>query len=261
VSGDELHASVTRSRTDVASSELVLSSDAAVAVDEKTHRSRRAFGVPVALLFPLLVALVVFVLGGLGLSGSSASLYAGPTGDGGLIAGRARDLRSDEWWVRTPLVARQTALDLPDRDRIGIGEHDMAVVSDLPTRGWETLLRPHTLPYRVFGLERAFALEWWMSFFALPAIGVYVLALALGVRPLTAAMVALIVAWSPFVQWWTSSWTGTIGYATLAGAAFVAAARVRSISPSARLTMSANAWSVSTGSSVAKPAAGAGFGA
>jgi len=126
------------------------------------------------------------------------------------------------------LVARQTALDLPDRDRIGVGEHDMAVVSDLPTRGWETLLRPHTLPYRVFGLERAFALEWWMSFFALPAIGVYVLALALGVRPLTAAMVALIVAWSPFVQWWTSSWTGTIGYATLAGAAFVAAARVRS---------------------------------
>ena len=62
-----------------------------------------------------------------------------------------------------------------------MGDHDLAVVSDLPTGGWETLLRPHTLPYHVFGLERAFAFEWWISFLALPAIGVYILALAFGV--------------------------------------------------------------------------------
>jgi hypothetical protein len=227
VNRDERRASVTQPRTDVTSREAVPPSD--TTVDVERRRRLRRVSIPGVLWFPILVVVAVLVLGGLGLSGSSASLYAGPSADGGIVAGRARDLRTDEWWVRTPLVARQAALDLPERSRIGVGEHDMAVVSDLPTRGWETFVRPHTLPYHVFGLERAFALEWWINFLALPAIGVYLLAWVLGVRPLTAAMVALVVAWSPFVQWWTSSWTGTIGYATLAGAALLGATRVRSM--------------------------------
>jgi hypothetical protein len=218
---------VTRSPTEVEPSEPVRTNRMTALVDER-HRVARGFAaIPVALWFPLLVLLVVAVLGAFELSGSSVSLSTGPRGGGGIVAGRARDLRTDEWWVRTPLVARQATLGFPDRDAIGVGEHDMAVVSDLPTRGWEVLVRPHTAPYQVFGIERAFAFEWWIAFFALPALGIYALALQLGVRPLTAALVALIVALSPFVQWWTSSWTGTIGYATLTGAALLAATRAR----------------------------------
>jgi hypothetical protein len=198
---------------------------------EQTGAARRPGGanvrVPGAWRFPILVAIVVVVLGALEVSGSSASLYAGR--DGGVIVGRARDLRTDEWWVRTPLLARQETLGFPDRDAIGVGDHDMAILPDLPTGGWETALRPHVLPYHVFGIERAFAFDWWLAFLALPALGVYALALQLGVRTLTAALVSLIVALSPFVQWWTGPWTATIGYGTLAGAAFLAAARTRSL--------------------------------
>ncbi len=103
----------------------------------------------------------------------------------------------------------------------------MTILPDVPT-GWESALRPHVLPYHVFGIERAFAFDWWLAFLALPALGVYALALQLGVRALTAALISLIVALSPFVQWWTGPWTATIGYGTLAGAAFLAAARARS---------------------------------
>jgi hypothetical protein len=188
---------------------------------------RQRLSIPVALRFPILVLVVVLVLGSLKLNGSSISVYAGP--ESGPIAGRARNPRTDEWWVRTPLLARQVALGLPDHDELGVGEHDMGVAYDLPTRGWELFVRPHTLPYHVLGIERAFAFEWWIVFLALPVIGLYSLALILGVRMLTAALIAMIVVLSPVVQWWTVSATGTtIGYACLGSAAFIAAVRARS---------------------------------
>jgi hypothetical protein len=82
----------------------------------------------------------------------------------------------------------------------------------------------------VFGFARAFAFEWWILYLALPAIGLYVLQLALGVRILTASLIALIVVLSPVVQWWTVPSTGTtIGYACLAGAALITAARARMV--------------------------------
>jgi hypothetical protein len=182
------------------------------------------------LVFPILILLATVVLGSLELSGSSVSRYDPSGASNGLLAGRARPVRTDEWFVRTPLLARQAALDLPQHDVIGVGEHDMAVGNDLPTGGWEVLVRPHTLPYHVFGFARAFAFEWWIVFLALPAIGLYFLALALGVRMLTALLIALVVVLSPVVQWWTVPTTGTtIGYACLAGAALIAAVRARSM--------------------------------
>jgi hypothetical protein len=219
----------TPARTRISSTEPIGKSE--VSADVRRPLRRSFTPIPKAWRFPILLALVVVVLGSLELSGSSASIYAGPESDGGRVAGRARNLRTDEWWVRTPLVARQVTLGLPEHEEIGVGEHDMAVEYDIPTRGWATLLRPHTVPYHVFGIERAHAFEWWMLFFALPALGIYALALQLGVRVLTAALVALIVALSPFVQWWTGPWTVTIAYATLAAAAAVAAARARSPIP------------------------------
>jgi hypothetical protein len=95
----------------------------------------------------------------------------------------------------------------------------MTTLPDLPVRGWEAKLRAHVLPYQVLRFERAFAFDWWVGFLALLALGVYALALQLGVRVLTAALLSLIVALSPFVQRWTGSWTATIGYIAGAGRA------------------------------------------
>src|SRR5262245_4028161 len=227
----------TPSRTDRAST-TPARTDPSPGQDPATHprRFRPWTSIPVVWRFPLLVLLVVLVLGSLELSGSSASLYSGSAHDNGLVAGRARRPRTDEWWVRTPLLVRQEALGLPDHNEIGVGEHDMGILSDIPTRGWNVLARPHTFPYHVFGIERAFAFEWWITFFALPALGLYLLALQLGLRVLTAALVSMLVVLCPFVQWWTGSWTGTsIGYACLAGAAFIAATRAKR--PSVRILL------------------------
>lgn len=195
-----------------------------------TPRSKRLSPIPVVWIFPLLVALLVVVLGSLELSGSSASFYAEGAGEGGVLVGQARRDRTDEWWVRTPLLVREKTLGFPAEDEIGVGKHDMAVLSDIPTSAWHVIVRPHTFPYYVFGIERAFAFEWWIIFFALPALGLYALALQLRLRPLTSALVALLVVLCPFVQWWTGTWTGTsIGYACLAGAALIASVRAQSL--------------------------------
>jgi hypothetical protein len=197
--------------------------------EARTARVQRAFiaSVPAVWIFPLLIGVVVVVLGAFEISGSSASLYGRPATPG-VVVGRARDIRTDEWWVRSPLLARQATLGLPERSEIGVGAHDMAILPDLPVRAWDAVLKPHMLPYQVFGFERAFAFDWWLGFLALPVLGMYALALQLGVRVLTATLVSLIVALSPFVQWWTGPWTATIGYVAGAGAALVGATRARS---------------------------------
>jgi hypothetical protein len=222
----------TRSGSQAVSTRPVRTSGASPPADAAQRRPFGPFGwIPVTLRFPILIALAVVVLGGLGLSGSSVSIDAtiGSHSASGSV-GRARPIRTDEYQVRTPLAVRQAVLGFPDHNEIGVGEHDMGVLYDLPTRGWEIVVRPQTLPYHVLGVERSFAFEWWILFLALPGLGVYALALALGVRTLTAALIAMLVVLSPFVQWWTLPVTGTaIGYTCLAAAALVAATRVRSV--------------------------------
>lgn len=180
--------------------------------------------------FPTAVVMLVLTLGLLRVNGSSLSLYATGVGvqaeDAGVLAGPARPIRSDEWYVRTPWALRQKVLGLADRVEGGVGTHDVAVLSDLPTGGWETVLRPHTASYRVLDANRAFAVEWW-TFLAVQMVGVYTLMAALTRRPTISALTALLLGLSPATQWWYSPGTfTTIGYGSAAAGLFLFATRL-----------------------------------
>lgn len=182
-----------------------------------------------AWLFPAAILVLVAVLGTLRLSGSSIAVYAmrgGATeGDAGVLAGPVREIRSDEWAVRTPWVLRQVELGLPTHAAGGMGTHDVAVLSDLPTRSWELALRPHTAGYLVLNEERAFALEWWLLA-AVQLLGVYALLYALTRRPAVSAVTASLLTLSPATQWWWAPGTfTTIGYGCLATALLLFAYR------------------------------------
>lgn len=173
--------------------------------------------------------LVAVVLGLLGISGSSVGVYGTALGqsedEAGILAGPARQIRSDEWLVRTPWVERQVERGLPSRIASGVGTHDASVFIDLPTGGWEVILRPHTFVYRVLGAEQAFAFEWW-TFFGLQLLGVYALVLTLTGRVGLSALAGAIVTLSPATQWWTTPVTfTTVGYGCLATAAVLRAYR------------------------------------
>jgi hypothetical protein len=195
-----------------------------------------------ALVFPVGVLLLVVVLGMFRLSGSSLGLYHDWHGDGdaGVLAGRARHIRSDEWVVRTPWVLRQAELGLPKQATGGMGMHDVVVLADLPTRSWELVLRPHLFSYLVFDSERAFAVEWWLLA-AVQLLGVYALLYALTKRPAISALAASLLALSPASQWWWVPGAFVIvGYGCMATALLLFAHRA----PDHRRRM---AWSVGAG--------------
>lgn len=185
----------------------------------------------------------MLVLGLLRLSGSSLSIYAtglgASEGEAGVLAGPARNVRSDEWNVRTPWVLRQVELGFPEEVPGAVGTHDVAVLADLPTWGWEALLRPHTLAYRFLDVSRAFAVEWW-AYHAVQMLGVYALLLALTRRPLLSALGSSLVTFSPATQWWAAPGTfTTLGYGCLTAALVLWA--VGAVRPIARLALAAAA--------------------
>lgn len=180
-----------------------------------------------AFLFPVVLVLLVLVLGLLGLNGSSIGVYATDNGvseqEAGVLAGPSRAIRSDEWVVRTPWVLGQIERGLPEEFAGAVGRHDAAILSDVPTRGWEVVLRPHTAAYHFMDGERAFALEWW-AFFAVQLIGVYALLLVLTRHIAVSALAACLFTLSPVTQWWTIPFTfTTVGYGCLAMALVLAA--------------------------------------
>jgi hypothetical protein len=182
----------------------------------------------VVLGFPLAVVLIGVTLGLAGISGSSISLYGDGSSNHQPIVGRARPVRFDEYYVRTPLVVRQSELGFPRRSALGVGTHDMGVLANQPISGWENVLRPQLVPYQIFGVDQAFALEWWLVQLILPALGVYALLLAARLRVATAALSALVFVFSPAMQWWTATGLGQlVGYGGLAAAALVFATRWR----------------------------------
>lgn len=198
-------------------------------LSSRNQGGRRRLLAPFA--FPAAVAVVVAVLGLLGLTGSSLGLYASSNGadeaEAGVLSGPSRPIRTDEWLVRTPWVLRQVEHGLPNRLTGGMGTHDAALVYDLPTRGWEVLLRPQTAGYRFLDAERAFAIEWW-AFFAIQLLGIYALLLVLTGRIAVSALAASLVTLSPATHWWTTPATfTTVGYGSLATALVLAAYRAR----------------------------------
>ena len=181
------------------------------------------------LALPAVVVVAVVVLGLLRVSGSSIGLYGTDYGAGedesGVLVGPPRPIRSDEWLVRTPWVFRQVERDFADSVPGALGRHDADLLYDLPTRGWEVVLRPQTAVYRVLGAEQAFAVEWW-SLSALQLLGVYALLVTLTGRPALSALGASLLTFSPATQWWTTPATfTTVGWGCLATACALRAFR------------------------------------
>ncbi|MCU1595494.1 MAG: hypothetical protein JWO12_2886 [Frankiales bacterium] len=188
-------------------------------------------------VFPALVLGCFLLLTALGISGtSSTKLWAylnGARPDPHLLAGMPRSVRSDEWFVNTPMVLGQHTAGYPRVNHHLAGGLDMSLVFDVPYIDWSLAFRPQSLGFLVLPLSQAFAFKWWL----LPAVmllGVYGLSLQLipGKRCF-AAFMAIAVLFSPFTQWWfTSSTTGTLGWGFVASAAFIwllTAARLRDV--------------------------------
>ena len=155
--------------------------------------------------FPVVLLVILAVLVGLGITGSSTGIlnqFFSNSADPALLAGRPEGIRSDEWNVQTPLVISQVEQGLPLMNRGFPGGTDSTVQSDLPSRDWSMIFRPHLDGFLFLPLDNAMALRWWLPAFTMMA-AVYLFFVTLNPRrPVTATLVAVGFFVQPFFQWW-----------------------------------------------------------
>ncbi|MET4583510.1 uncharacterized membrane protein YqaE (UPF0057 family) [Conyzicola nivalis] len=174
--------------------------------------------------FPLLVVVGGAILIVLGISGTSSGAQWLVFGDGGvdpqILLGGPRLIRSDEWLVQQGWVVSQAQQGFPLVNRTFPGGMDTSVVFELPAWDWTALLRPHAWGFLAFGVDVGVAWQWWIPAMGLVA-GAYMLVVTLlPNRPLTSALVAAAVYFSPIFQWWygpNSLWPAAWALLAMAG--------------------------------------------
>lgn len=185
-----------------------------------------ALGLPnlrVLMIFPGLIALLFIVLVALGVSGSSTGAYWGVFGTGGpdpdLLNGVPRPIRSDEWLVQSSWVVSQVQQGFPVVNQTLPGGMDATVQNDLPSWDWSTLFRPHLLGFLALPLDQGMAIRWWLPGFAV-VVGAYLFCVTMmPKRPVSAALLALAVYYTPIFQWWympTTLWPAALAFVAMA---------------------------------------------
>jgi hypothetical protein len=184
----------------------------------------RASGLPnlvVLLSVPILFFLVIGTLMALGISGSSTGVYwaffgTGP--DPSLLLGDPRKIRSDEWLVQSSWIVSQAQQGFPLINQTFPGGMDSTVQNDLPTWDWSSLFRPHVWGYLLFPLDQGMAVRWWLPALALVTSTYIFVVSVLPKRPLTAAMLAIGLLYSPIFQWWflpTTLWPVALAFTAM----------------------------------------------
>lgn len=157
-------------------------------------------------LFPLVVGLVLIILTGLKISGTSLGIYHnilfGDTRDHSLILNQPLPVRSDEWLVTSQLIIAQDAAGYPRINQNIDAGRDMSLVGEAPYKEWSAAFRPQNLAFFVLPLEYAFAFKWWLLL-CLIMVSCYFLVLRFfGKRRLLAALIGTAAGLSPFLFWW-----------------------------------------------------------
>ena len=124
----------------------------------------------------------------------------------GLVFGTPKTIRSDEWVGETPWILSQAArqprfaLENP-----GVGNGVMPLLNNLPVRHWTMLFRPQMWFFFVADLEHAFAFYWNFKWFGLLLGAFLFLRVIARGNSVVALFGALLLFFSPFIQWWFST--------------------------------------------------------
>jgi hypothetical protein len=184
----------------------------------------RASGLPnlfVLLSVPALFFVVIGTLTALGISGTSTGSYwalFGSGADPALLLGAPRGIRSDEWLVQTSWVISQVQQGFPLLNQTFPGGMDSTVQNDLPSWDWSTLFRPHVWGYLLLPLDQGMAVRWWLPALALITSTYVFVVTVLPKRPVTAAMLAVGLLYSPIFQWWflpTTLWPVALAFTAM----------------------------------------------
>jgi hypothetical protein len=184
-------------------------------------------------LFPIICIATLFLLTAFHISGSSVGIYhtyfyGDGSKDNNLLINRPRAVRSDEWLANTQMTIAQANNDYRQvNPNIGTGE-DMSIILDVPYKDWSAIFKPQNLVFFVLPLEYAFAFKWWLMACLLLLSSYSFVLILLPKRRLFAALFALALLFSPFVQWWYQYITlAPISYTLFSLSVFILILRAR----------------------------------
>src|ERR1041384_3383680 len=162
-------------------------------------------------VFPAAISVLALALSVGGLNGSSSGQVLawsdGAAPSCGVVLGKTKFVRSDEWIMHTPWLLSQAKQLHPFSSRNpSVGGKHSPLVCNLPVAHWSLFFRPEFWPF-FSGLspESAFSFFWNFKWWSL-LCGSYALLLIVtrGASLLSAAG-ALILFWTATVQWWFST--------------------------------------------------------
>lgn len=158
--------------------------------------------------FPYILLILVLLLSAFKINGSSVGMYHqliyGGEKNSNLLLGEPRPIRSDEWAVETPLIASQAKNGLQHTNTlIGSGE-EVSLIYSSPSNHWINLFRPQNMAFYVLPFENAYAFRWWIRG-AFLMLATYLLLLVITRKDIFLSVCgALIMFFTPFIQWWYS---------------------------------------------------------
>lgn len=160
--------------------------------------------------FPLVLLVLLVLLSAFKISGSSVGtyhqrLYGKTASDPNLLYGKPQAIRSDEWLVATQMTIAQSKLGYPRvNTNMGNGQ-ELTLKTEVPTKDWGAIFKPHNWSFFVLPLEHAFAFKWWLVMFALVLSTYFFTLRVLPVGKKFAVLFAVAIGLSPFELWWYQS--------------------------------------------------------
>jgi hypothetical protein len=168
------------------------------------------------LIYPGILVTLFILLVGAGVSGSSVAMLSDQARDPGLLLGSPQPVREDEWSIHTPDFLGEMMAGGRNPRLVGVGQHDMSVIGNLPTRDWSAVFRPDSVAAIALPPANALAWNWWLPVL-ISALAFYGLAGLCGLGPGLSVSLSMLISFSPFVEWWHSnSITGSLGFGAAA---------------------------------------------
>ncbi len=160
------------------------------------YRNRFALG------FSLVLFGVIF-----NINGSSLSMWFKdiPAEGTSIAFGSARQIRSDEYAVFTPMIFSQAYGAEPYSwfSQVLRGSStDTFMIYALPVKTWALIFRPFLAGFIFLGNARGLAFFWWARAVCLWLVSFQLLLLITGRRKRLSAAGACMILFSPIVQWW-----------------------------------------------------------
>lgn len=156
-----------------------------------------------------LIALIIFIICLVfRISGSSINAYNyalndKADSDSGIIYGKARSIRSDEYIVHTPYYYSQYYNEYNKiSNKMSISGQDMIIGYDAPVLDISLLAKPLTWGYLLLGND--YGLSWyWCLKTILFSLGAFELAMIITKKnKLVSCLGVLLIAFAPTMQWW-----------------------------------------------------------